>query len=96
MVTEEVAFVDLLQFMYKGTLEARSTPALLDVLMVADKLGVKSRVNCCTHALQSLMTRESALLYLQLPSIVHTNTVLQLTDPAKRFLIQCFEHIEKG
>eukprot|EP00253_Pinus_taeda_P005647 PITA_05647 len=81
--------------MYKGTLEARSTPELLDVLMVAHKFRVKSCVNYCTHALQkSPMTIESASLYLQLPSIVHTNTVPGLKDAAKRFLIQCFEHIE--
>eukprot|EP00253_Pinus_taeda_P006486 PITA_06486 len=81
--------------MYKGTLEARSTPELLDVLMVAQKFRVKSCVNYCAHALQkSPMTIESASLYLQLPSIVHTNTVPRLKDAAKRFLIQCFEHIE--
>jgi hypothetical protein len=93
-IAEEVAFMDLLHFMYNGTLEARSTRELLDVLMVADKFDVPSCVNHCTHALQnSPFTIESASLYLQLPPTMLTNTVvLQLTDAAKGFLIQCFKH----
>lgn len=90
--------MDLLQFIYKGTLEAHSTAELLDVLMVADKFDTKSCVDHCTRALQnsSLFSIESASLYLQLPPIMLTSPrFLQLTDAAKWFLILCFEHSEK-
>lgn len=95
---EEAAFMDLLQFIYRGILEARSATELLDLLMVAEKFGVKSCVNHCTHALQnsSPFTIKSALFFLQLRPTMLANTVLlQLTDAANRFLIQCFKHTYK-
>ena len=40
--TEEAALMELLNFMYSNTLTATTAPALLDVLMAADKFEVAS------------------------------------------------------
>ncbi|KAH9327623.1 hypothetical protein KI387_007801, partial [Taxus chinensis] len=59
--TEEVSFMDLLNFVYCETLKARTRTALLNVLMVADKFEVVSCMHHCVDALQSLLTPNSAL-----------------------------------
>jgi hypothetical protein len=45
-IAEEMAFKDLLQNMYSGTLPERLPNELLDMLMVADKFEVTSCVDC--------------------------------------------------
>lgn len=95
--SEKVAFMDLLQFIYNGTVEARSITEQLDVLMIADKFEVSTCVNHCSRALQnSPLTKESALLYQEIPSTLHSNkAALSLIDAAKRFLIQYFNSFKK-
>ncbi|THG10637.1 BTB/POZ domain-containing protein POB1-like [Camellia sinensis] len=63
--SEEAALMELLNFMYSNTLSTTSAPALLDVLMAADKFEVASCMRYCSRLLRNLpMTPESALLYL--------------------------------
>jgi hypothetical protein len=97
-ISEEVAFMDLLKFIYNGTLEERSITELLDVLIVADKFDVTTCVNHCSRVLQnSPLTIESALLYQELPSAIVTNKRFRvsLIDAAKRFLIRYFNGFKK-
>ncbi|GJY82993.1 BTB/POZ domain-containing protein POB1-like protein [Tanacetum coccineum] len=69
--SEEGALMELLNFMYSNTLTVTTAPALLDVLMAADKFEVASCMRYCSRSLRNLpMTPESALLYLDLPSSV--------------------------
>lgn len=69
--SEEAALMELLNFMYCNTLTTTSAPALLDVLMAADKFEVASCMRHCSRLLRNMpMTPESALLYLDLPSSV--------------------------
>lgn len=89
--------MDLLNFMYSNTLLANSPAALLDVLMAADKFEVASCMRYCSRLLTNLpMTRESALLYLDLPSSVSMGDAVQsLTEAAKRYLAITFKDISK-
>ncbi|PHT46560.1 BTB/POZ domain-containing protein POB1 [Capsicum baccatum] len=65
-----------------------TAPALLDVLMTADKFEVASCMRYCSRLLRNLpMTSESALLYLELPSsVLMADAVQPLTDTVKQFL----------
>ncbi|CAL5429961.1 unnamed protein product [Camellia sinensis] len=85
---EEVALMDLLNFMYSSTLSTTTPSALLDVLMAADKFEVISCMKYCSRLLQYLpMTLESAWLCLDLPSSVSMVEAVQpVTDAAKQFL----------
>jgi hypothetical protein len=89
--------MDLLNFMYSNTLPTRTPPALLDVLMAADKFEVASCMRYCSRSLQNLpMTCESALLYLDLPStVLMADAVQPLTDAAKLFLAARFKDMTK-
>lgn len=89
--------MELLNFMYSNTLSTITAPALLDVLMAADKFEVASCMRHCSRSLRSLtMTPESALLYLDLPSsVLMADAVQPLTDAAKQFLAARYKDISK-
>ncbi|XP_057453453.1 BTB/POZ domain-containing protein POB1-like isoform X2 [Lotus japonicus] len=86
--SEETGLMELLKFMYSNTLNISAAPALLDVLMAADKFDVPS---CMKYLLNSPMTTDSALLYLELP---HTVVAAQpLIDAAKQYLVDRYKDI---
>nr|GEV28303.1 hypothetical protein [Tanacetum cinerariifolium] len=95
--SEEGALMELLNFMYSNTLTVTTAPALLDVLMAADKFEVASCMRYCSRSLRNLpMTPESALLYLDLPSsVLMAEAVQPLTDAAKQFLAVRYKDITK-
>ncbi|EXC02965.1 BTB/POZ domain-containing protein [Morus notabilis] len=95
--SEEAALVDLLNFMYSNTLPVRTPSAILDVLMAADKFEVASCMRYCSRLLRDLpMTRESALLYLDLPSsVLMADAVQPLIEVAKQFLAGLYKDITK-
>ncbi|XP_048320092.1 BTB/POZ domain-containing protein POB1 isoform X2 [Ziziphus jujuba] len=95
--SEEAALMDLLNFMYSNTLSTMTPPALLDVLMAADKFEVASCMRYCSRQLRnSPMTCESALLYLDLPSsVLMADAVQPLTDAAKQFLATRYKDVTK-
>lgn len=89
--------MELLNFIYSNTLSDTSAPALLDLLMAAEKFEVVSCMKYCGHLLCSMpMSPESALLYLELPSSVSMAQALQpLIDAAKRFLASHYKDLTK-
>lgn len=95
--SEEAALMELLNFMYSGTLSANSAPALLDVLMAADKFEVASCMRYCSRLLRNMpMTPESALLYLELPSsVLMAEAVQPLTDAANQYLANRYRDVTK-
>ncbi|OVA05086.1 BTB/POZ-like [Macleaya cordata] len=95
--SEENALMELLNFMYSNTLSTTAAPALLDVLMAADKFEVASCMRYCSRLLRNLpMTPESALLYLELPSsVLMAEAVQPLTDAAKQYLAALYKDITK-
>ncbi|GAB4861648.1 Boi protein [Ancistrocladus abbreviatus] len=95
--SEEAALMELLNFMYSNTLSATTAPALLDVLMAADKFEVASCMRHCSRLLRNMpMTPESALLYLELPSsVLMAEAVQPLTDAAKQYLVNRYKDITK-
>ncbi|KAL3829714.1 hypothetical protein ACJIZ3_018516 [Penstemon smallii] len=95
--SEEAALMELLNFMYSNTLSTNTAPALLDVLMAADKFEVASCMRHCSRLLRNMpMTPESALLYLDLPfSVLMADAVQPLTDAAKQFLAARYKDISK-
>lgn len=95
--SEEAALMELLNFMYSNTLNTSTAPALLDVLMAADKFEVASCMRYCSRLLRNLpMTPESALLYLELPtSVLMAEAVQPLTDAAKLYLAARYRDISK-
>ncbi|GJW37916.1 BTB/POZ domain-containing protein POB1-like protein isoform X2 [Tanacetum coccineum] len=95
--SEDAAFMELLKFIYNNTLTANTTPALLDVLMSADKFEVASCMRYCSRLLRNLpMTPESALLYLDLPStVLMAEAVQSLTGAAKQFLAVRYKDMTK-
>ncbi|KAD7116976.1 hypothetical protein E3N88_04244 [Mikania micrantha] len=86
--SEEAALMELLYFIYRNNLTVATAPALLDVLMAADKFEVASCMRYCSHLLTNLpMTPESALHYLDLPSsVLMAEAVQSLIVAAKQFL----------
>ncbi|CAN4108356.1 unnamed protein product [Withania somnifera] len=95
--SEEAALMELLNFMYSNTLTTNTAPALLDVLMAADKFEVASCMRYCSRQLRNLpMTPESALLYLELPSsVLMAEAVKPLTDAAEQYLAARYKDITK-
>ncbi|KAF9614552.1 hypothetical protein IFM89_019299 [Coptis chinensis] len=95
--SEEAALMELLSFMYSNTLSATTAPALLDILMAADKYEVASCMRYCSRVLRNLpMTPDSALLYLELPSsILMAEAVQPLTDAAKQYLAARYKDVTK-
>ncbi|KAF3496984.1 hypothetical protein DY000_02056829 [Brassica cretica] len=94
---EEDALMELLNFMYTNTVSVTTAPALLDLLMAADKFEVASCMSYCSRLLRDMpMTTESALLYLDLPPTVLVATPVQpLTDSAKKFLAARYKDFTK-
>ncbi|KAG4938098.1 hypothetical protein JHK84_044347 [Glycine max] len=95
--SEEVSLMELLNFMYSNTLTTTTAPALLDVLMAADKFEVASCMRYCSRLLRNMpMTPDSALLYLELPSsVLMADAVQPLTDAAKQYLAGRYKDITK-
>ncbi|XP_010669540.2 BTB/POZ domain-containing protein POB1 [Beta vulgaris subsp. vulgaris] len=95
--SEEAALMELLNFMYSNTLSPNTAPALLDVLMAADKFEVASCMRYCSRLLRNMpMTPESALLYLDLPSsVLMAEAVQPLTDAAKQYLADRYKDVTK-
>lgn len=95
--SEEAALMDLLNFMYSNTLSTITAPSLLDVLKAADKFVVASCMRYCSRLLGQLpMTRDSALLYLDLPSsVLMVDAVQSLTETAKTFLASLYRELTK-
>ncbi|XP_004298859.1 PREDICTED: BTB/POZ domain-containing protein At2g46260-like isoform X2 [Fragaria vesca subsp. vesca] len=95
--SEEAALMDLLNFIYGNTLSTTTAPSLLDVLKAADKFEVESCMRYCSRLLGQLpMTRDSALLYLDLPSsVLMVDAVQSLTDTAKKFLATRYRELTK-
>ncbi|KAL0412109.1 UNVERIFIED_CONTAM: BTB/POZ domain-containing protein POB1 [Sesamum latifolium] len=95
--SEEAALMELLNFMYSSTLSINTAPALLDVLMAADKFEVASCMRHCSRLLRnSPMTPESALLYLDLPSsVLMADAVQPLTEAAIQFLASRYKDMSK-
>ncbi|XP_010522934.1 PREDICTED: BTB/POZ domain-containing protein POB1 isoform X2 [Tarenaya hassleriana] len=95
--SEEAALMELLNFMYSNSLSITTAPALLDVLMAADKFEVASCMRYCSRLLRNMsMTPESALLYLDLPSsVLMAEAVRPLTDAAKKFLSSRYRDISR-
>ncbi|CAN7052530.1 hypothetical protein IGI04_027697 [Brassica rapa subsp. trilocularis] len=95
--SEEAALMELLNFMYSNVVSVATAPALLDVLMAADKFEVASCMRYCSRLLRNMpMTPESALLYLELPSsVLMAKAVQPLTDAAKQFLAARYKDITK-
>ncbi|XWS35853.1 hypothetical protein CRYUN_Cryun20dG0032400 [Craigia yunnanensis] len=95
--SEEAALMELLNFMYSNNLSVTTAPALLDVLMAADKFEVASCMRYCSRLLRNLpMSPESALLYLDLPSSVLMGEAVQpLTDAAKQYLAVRYKDVTK-
>ncbi|WOK91394.1 hypothetical protein Cni_G00085 [Canna indica] len=95
--SEEAPLMELLSFMYSGKLSTNSPTLILDVLMAADKFEVASCMRHCSKLLRSLpMSKETALLYLELPSSVSmAKAVQQLTDAAVDFLANAYKDFTK-
>ncbi|KAF7826124.1 BTB/POZ domain-containing protein POB1-like [Senna tora] len=95
--SEEAALMELLNFMYSNTLSTNTPPALLDVLMAADKFEVASCMRYCSRLLRNIpMSPDSALLYLELPSsVLMAEAVQPLTDAAKQYLATRYKDIAK-
>ncbi|XP_031504253.1 BTB/POZ domain-containing protein POB1-like isoform X2 [Nymphaea colorata] len=95
--SEEDAVMGLLNHMYSEKIATTSPPALLDILMAADKFEVASCMRYCSTVLRNLpMTPESALLFLELPStVLMADAVQPLTDAAKQFLAKRFKDLSK-
>lgn len=89
--------MELLNFMYSNSLTVTAAPAVLDVLLAADKFEVASCMRYCSRLLRNLpMTPESALVYLELPSsVLMAEAVQPLTDAAKQFLAVRYKDITK-
>jgi hypothetical protein len=59
--SEEAALMELLNFMYSATVTTNTAPALLDVLIAADKFKMASCMCHCSRSLRNFpMTPESA------------------------------------
>ncbi|XP_061349846.1 BTB/POZ domain-containing protein POB1-like isoform X2 [Gastrolobium bilobum] len=95
--SEEAALMELLNFMYSNTLKMTTAPALLDVLMAADKFEVASCMRYCSRLLRNMpMTPDYALLYLELPSsVLMADAVQPLTDAAKQYLAGRYKDLSK-
>lgn len=95
--TEEAALMELLNFMYSNSVSVTTAPAILDVLMAADKYEVSSCMRYCSRQLRTLpMTPDSALLFLELPSsVLMAEAVQSLTDTAKQYLTGRYKDIIK-
>lgn len=83
--------------MHTGTLRVTTAPALLDVLVIADKFEVtKCMSRCCQMLLKLPMTYEFSLFYLGLPpGLLMAEVVQPLIFVAKQYLAVTFGDISK-
>ncbi|KAI5423900.1 BTB/POZ domain-containing protein POB1 [Lathyrus oleraceus] len=95
--SEEAPFMELLEFMYNKPLNITSLPRLLDVLLAADKFEVATCKRYCSQVLLNTpMTPESAVLYLELPyTILMDDDVRPLAVAAKNYLIARYKDVTK-
>ncbi|KAK1378166.1 BACK domain-containing protein [Heracleum sosnowskyi] len=86
--SEEVALMELLNFMYKSTLSPTTPSCLLDILMAADKYDVSTCMEYCSKRLRRIpITLNFALRCLDLPSsVLHISVLQQLTASTKQFI----------
>ncbi|CAN8237711.1 unnamed protein product [Cochlearia groenlandica] len=86
--TKEVGVMELLHFMYNHSLSVTATPALLDVLMAADKFEAACCVKfCISLLLKTPMTSDFALLLLSLTcTLLIFDPVKPLAFPARQFI----------
>lgn len=82
--------MDLMKFMYTDILSATTTYELLSVLMAADKFEVTSCMSHCIQLLLEMISLDSALLYLELPS-----SFQPLIDASKQYLSVYFRDFTK-
>ncbi|KAK1270939.1 BTB/POZ domain-containing protein POB1 [Acorus gramineus] len=99
--SEEPTLLDLLRYIYSGTLPfptTRNPFALLNLLVAADKFEVTSCVSYCVTLLLRLpMTSDSALVYLDLPSSVSsTDESRPLVSAAEDYLVAHHKNFDKG
>ncbi|XP_076926008.1 BTB/POZ domain-containing protein POB1-like [Bidens hawaiensis] len=95
--SEEVAFTELLKFMYSKKLTITTASEVLDVLIAADKFVVASCIRHCGRVLRTLPMRpESIRVYLNLPSTILIAKAFQpLTVAAKQFYAVHYKDIIK-
>ncbi|XP_022019639.1 BTB/POZ domain-containing protein POB1 [Helianthus annuus] len=95
--SEEAGLMELLKFMYSNNLTVTSAPAVLDVLIAANKFDVASCMRHCSRLLRNLpMTPESVLVYLDLPStIINADAFQPLTLAAKQFYVVHYKDMTK-
>ncbi|KAI4986337.1 hypothetical protein ZWY2020_018967 [Hordeum vulgare] len=104
--SEENALMELLSYMYSGTLTTTEPTLLLDILMAADKFEVRVKgagglrtclVGTLNQLLTSLpMTTESALLYIDHPcSTSMAAEVQHVIGVAKEFLANEYKDFHK-
>lgn len=95
LFTEEAAVMELLKFMYSSSLTFTTVPALLDVLMAADKFEVASCMKYCSRLLLTMpMTLDSSLLLLDLPpSLLMADSVKPLINAARQFIASRYKDI---
>ncbi|KAK1271428.1 BTB/POZ domain-containing protein POB1 [Acorus gramineus] len=95
--SEVVALMEMLHFMYGGTLSssiAGNFVTLVDVMLLSDKFQVVSCTNHCIWLLKKLpMTPESAVIYLEIA--LHVLVICPLADKAKKFLATRYKDVMK-
>ncbi|CAA7017408.1 unnamed protein product [Microthlaspi erraticum] len=96
--SEEAAVMELLKFMYSNSLTLTNVPALLSVLMAADKFEVASCMKHCCSLLRTMpMTLDSALLLLHLPpTLIMADSVKPLVNSARRFIASRYKDISNS
>lgn len=98
LFAEEAAVMELLNFMYTNSLSSvTEVPALLRVLIAADKFEVASCMKYCTYLLLNRpMTLPYALFILGLPwPLLLADSVKPLTSAARHFLVMHYMDITK-
>ncbi|KAD4982813.1 hypothetical protein E3N88_19484 [Mikania micrantha] len=95
--SEELAFMELLNFMYNNNLRVTNASDVLDVLITANKYDVASCMEHCSRSLKNLsMTPESLLVYLDLPStVLMSEAFLPLTVAARQFYVVHYKDMTK-
>ncbi|KAG2331148.1 hypothetical protein Bca52824_002328 [Brassica carinata] len=96
--SEEAPVMELLNFMYTNSLSSvTEVPALLRVLIAADKFEVASCMKYCTRLLLNRpMTLPYVLFILRLPwTLLLADFVKPLTIAARHFLVMHYQDINK-
>ncbi|KAL1198118.1 BTB/POZ domain-containing protein [Cardamine amara subsp. amara] len=95
--SEEEAVMELFSFIYINSLSVTSVPALLDVLMAADKFEVESCMKYCIRVLFNMpMTLDSSSLFLDLPStLLMADSVKPLIVASTQFVTSYYNDLAK-